>query len=275
MSKPSALPRGVLLVGGGKMGSALLAGWLKGMVKPEDVAVVEPEAQAAARLAALGVRVVADAAALPTNISIGVLVLAVKPQIMDAVLPAYRTTAASGALVLSIAAGRTIASFERGLGSCAIVRAMPNTPAAIGRGITVACANAQVTEPMRARATKLLGAVGAVDWVEDEGLIDAVTAVSGSGPAYVFLMIETLAAAGVEAGLSSALAARLALFTVAGAGALALESGQSPAELRRNVTSPGGTTQAALDVLMANDGLAPLMARAVAAATRRSRELAK
>jgi len=275
MSSKAKLPRGIVLVGGGKMGSALLAGWLKGAVKPEDVIVVEPEPGSAARLAALGATVIDSAAKLPPSLDVGVLVLAVKPQIMDSVLPHYRAIAASGALVLSIAAGRTIASFERRLGPCALVRAMPNTPAAIGRGITVACANGAVSGAMRSKATKLLGAVGAVDWIEDEALMDAVTAVSGSGPAYVFLMIETLAAAGVEAGLSSALATRLALFTVAGAGALALESGQNPAELRRNVTSPGGTTQAALDVLMAGDGLAPLMTRAVAAATRRSRELAK
>ena len=275
MSSKAKLPPGIVLVGGGKMGSALLAGWLKGAVKPENVVAVEPDPGAAGRLAALGATVVDSAAKLPSSLDVGVLVLAVKPQIMDSVLPHYRAIAASGALVLSIAAGRTIASFERGLGPSAIVRAMPNTPAAIGRGITVACANGAVSGVMRSKATKLLGAVGAVDWVEDEALMDAVTAVSGSGPAYVFLMIETLAAAGVDAGLSSALAARLALFTVAGAGALALESGQNPAELRKNVTSPGGTTQAALDVLMAGDGLAPLMARAVAAATRRSRELAK
>jgi len=275
MGRKGALPRGVLLVGGGKMGSALLAGWLKGAVKPAEVAVVEPEPQSAARLAGLGATVVSEPAALPPDFQTGVLVLAVKPQVMDSVLPHYRGIANGGALVLSIAAGRTIGSFERGLGPAAIVRAMPNTPAAIGRGITVACANGAVTPAMRTRASKLLAAVGAVDWVEDEALIDAVTAVSGSGPAYVFLLIETLAAAGVEAGLSTTLAARLALFTVAGAGALALESGTPPDELRRNVTSPGGTTQAALEVLMAQDGLAPLMARAVAAATRRSRELAR
>lgn len=274
MSRTGALPPGVLLIGGGKMGGALLAGWLRGALKPADAVVVEPDQAAAARAATLGVSVVADAAAVPAGFRPGVLVFAVKPQIMDGVVPAYRMLAGEGALVLSIAAGRTIGSFARLLGEVPIVRAMPNTPAAIGHGITVACPNAEVTPAMRERASMLLAAVGEVEWVADEALMDAVTAVSGSGPAYVFLMIEALAAAGVEAGLPAPLAARLALVTVAGSGALALESGAAPDELRRNVTSPGGTTQAALEVLMAVDGLAPLMARAVAAATRRSRELA-
>jgi pyrroline-5-carboxylate reductase len=275
MSASAALPRGIVLVGGGKMGSALLAGWLQSGVSASDVVVVEPETQAAARLAALGPRVVGEPDAVARDSAAGVLVLAVKPQVMDEVLPPYRPLAAAGALVLSIAAGRTIASLERVLGPAAVVRSMPNTPAAIGRGITVACGNAAVSADMRARASQLLGAVGAVDWVEDESLMDAVTAVSGSGPAYVFLLIEALAAAGAEAGLPERLAARLALFTVAGAGALALESGTAPAELRHNVTSPGGTTQAALEVLMAANGLPPLLARAVKAATLRSRELAR
>jgi pyrroline-5-carboxylate reductase len=274
MTRTGALPPGVLLIGGGKMGGALLAGWLRGALRPADAVVVEPDQAAAARAAILGVNAVGDAAAVPAGFRPGVLVFAVKPQIMDAVVPAYRALAGGGALVLSIAAGRTIGSFARLLGEVPIVRAMPNTPAAIGRGITVACPNAKVTPAMRERASMLLAAVGEVGWVEDEAMMDAVTAVSGSGPAYVFLMIEALAAAGVEAGLPAPLAARLALVTVAGSGALALDSGTAPDELRRNVTSPGGTTQAALEVLMAADGLAPLMARAVAAATHRSRELA-
>ncbi|MGD9537492.1 MAG: pyrroline-5-carboxylate reductase [Alphaproteobacteria bacterium] len=274
MTRAGALPPGVLLIGGGKMGGALLAGWLRGALRPADAIVIEPDKAAAARGAALGVSVLPDAAAVPAGFNPGVLVFAVKPQVMDQVAPAYRALAGTGALVLSIAAGRTIGSFTRLLGDVPVVRAMPNTPAAIGRGITVACPNARVTAPMRERASTLLAAVGEVAWVEDEAMMDAVTAVSGSGPAYVFLMIEALAAAGVEAGLPAPLAARLALVTVAGSGALALESGTAPDELRRNVTSPGGTTQAALDVLMAKDGLAPLLARAVAAATRRSRELA-
>jgi pyrroline-5-carboxylate reductase len=276
MAGGAPLAPGVVLVGGGKMGGALLAGWVRGALKPADAVVIEPDAAAQARLAPSGVRVLAKPSGLPAAFKPGVIVLAVKPQIMDSVLPDYRALAASsGALVLSIAAGRTIPSFMNLLGPVPIVRAMPNTPAAIGRGITVACAGAGVSEAMRARAGALLAAVGEVAWVDDETLMDAVTAVSGSGPAYVFLLIEALAEAGVEAGLAAPLAERLALVTVAGSGALALASGTPPAELRRNVTSPGGTTQAALDVLMAQDGLKPLIARAVGAATRRSRELAR
>jgi len=204
-----------------------------------------------------------------------VVVIAVKPQSTDAALPAYRPFADKGAAFLSIAAGRPIAYFERLFGSNArILRAMPNTPAAVHRGITVIAANARVDDRARARAETLLAAVGQVEWVEDEGLIDAVTAVSGSGPAYVFLLAECLAEAGRAAGLPDALAARLARATVAGAGELLHRSGESAEQLRKNVTSPGGTTAAALQVLMAEDGLKPLMTRAVAAATRRSRELA-
>jgi len=179
------------------------------------------------------------------------------------------------AVFLSIAAGRPIAYFEDRLGEdAAVVRTMPNTPAAIGRGITVACANRHVNGADRAICGDLLAAVGEVAWVDDEGLLDAVTATSGSGPAYVFLLIECLAAAGGAAGLPSDLAMRLARATVAGAGELAYQSEEAPSELRRNVTSPGGTTAAALSVLMADDGLGRLLTRAVAEATRRSRELA-
>ncbi len=201
--------------------------------------------------------------------------LAVKPQAMEEVLPAYRRFAAGGALFVSIAAGKTLASFARALGGdAAVVRAMPNTPAAIGRGIAVACANARVSPAQRALAERLLAAVGEVGWVQDEALIDAVTAVSGSGPAYVFLLIECLAKAGEAAGLPAGLATRLARATVAGSGELARLSPESAAALREAVTSPGGTTRAALDVLMAKDGLEPLLRRAVLAAAKRSRELA-
>jgi pyrroline-5-carboxylate reductase len=175
---------------------------------------------------------------------------------------------------VSIVAGKTIAGIARGLGPAAVVRTMPNTPAAIGRGITVACANERVTAEQRRLCERLLAAAGESAWVEDEALLDAVTAVSGSGPAYVFLLIEALAAAAEAAGLPSALALRLARATVAGSGELARLAGESPAQLREAVTSPGGTTRAALDVLMARDGLVPLIERAVAAAAARSRELA-
>jgi pyrroline-5-carboxylate reductase len=211
---------------------------------------------------------------LPEGLRPGVVVLAVKPQSMDGVLPRYRALVGPETVFLSIAAGRTIGYFERALGDAAIVRAMPNTPAAVGEGMTVAVANAAVGAGQRGACDALLAAVGDVAWIEDEGLIDAVTAVSGGGPAYVFLLIECLAEAGRAAGLPADLAMRLARTTVAGSGALVRRSPEPAATLRRNVTSPNGTTQEALAVLMAEDGLQPLMTRAIAAATRRSRELA-
>lgn len=264
--------RGILLIGCGKMGGALLAGWLRQGIAAADIAVVEPNP--APELPA-GIRHVDAAAAVPAEFSPALVMFAVKPQVLDEVVPAYRDYAAKGACFLSIAAGKTIATLNTLLGgSAAVIRAMPNTPAAVGAGITVACANAAVSDAQRAFCETLLTAVGEVGWVEDEALIDAVTAVSGSGPAYVFLLTECLAAAGEKAGLDADLAARLALATVAGSGALMQQSPEAPSQLRRNVTSPNGTTQAALDVLMAPDGLAPLMDRAVAAAARRARELA-
>ncbi len=263
----------VLLVGCGHMGGALLAGWIARGLKTDRIAVVEPGPADAAR--ALGVAVCANPARLPAGFFPDAIVIAVKPQVMDAVVPAYRPFADKGAAVLSIAAGRTIASFERALGAnAAILRAMPNTPAAVGRGISVVTANARVGAEARALAERLLGAVGAVEWVADESLIDAVTAVSGSGPAYVFLLAECLAEAGRAAGLPADLARRLASATVAGAGELLHQANEDPETLRQNVTSPGGTTAAALGVLMADDGLRPLMIRAVAAAAKRARALA-
>ena len=260
----------LLLVGCGKMGGALLAGWLARGLKPGEVRVVEPASGAIPA----GVAAVGSAAALPPDFAPGLVVLAVKPQSMTEVLPAYRRFAPRAGF-LSIAAGRTIASYAAVLGpEAAIVRAMPNTPAAIGRGITVLCANPRVSASQRALAEGLMAAVGETAWIADEALMDAVTAVSGSGPAYVFLLIESLAAAGVAQGLEPALAVQLARATVAGAGELALRAGEPPAVLRQNVTSPGGTTAAALQLLMAEDGLARLMQRAVEAATRRGRELA-
>jgi pyrroline-5-carboxylate reductase len=265
----------LLLAGCGKMGGALLAGWLGDGLPPENVLVVEPHAETAEDLRARrGVTVYADAAEVPGDVAPDVVLLAVKPQVMDDVVPAYARFRGS-AVFLSIAAGRTIASFEALLGSAAaIVRAMPNTPAAVGRGITVGCPNGPVTDAQKRLCHHLLEAVGEVAWVDDEALMDAVTAVSGSGPAYVFLLAECLAAAGRDAGLADDLAARLARSTVAGAGELLYRAGEPPEQLRRNVTSPGGTTAAALDVLMADDGLAPLLSRAVAAAVKRGRDLA-
>lgn len=265
----------LLLVGGGKMGGALLDGWLARGTSPDSIHVVEPGEEPRAALAKMGVNAVAAPEDLPPDLAPGVVVLAVKPQVMDQVLPPYARFVGPETVFLSIAAGRTIASFERILGEqAAVVRSIPNTPAAVGRGVTVLCANARVTPAQRQACDELLQGVGLTGWVEDEGLIDAVTAVSGSGPAYVFHMIECLAAAGVDAGLPEDLAMKIASATVSGAGELARQSDEPAARLRENVTSPGGTTAAALDVLMAEDGLRPLLSRAVAAATRRSRELA-
>lgn len=264
--------KGILLVGCGKMGGALLAGWLQRSVSASDVVVVEPHPVAGLPA---GVRQVADAPAIPAAFKPALVLLAVKPQVMDAVAPAYAGYAKAGACFLSVAAGKTIATLDRLVGgNAAIVRSIPNTPAAVGEGITIACANPAVTAEQRAFCESLLAAVGEVGWVEDESLIDAITAVSGSGPAYVFWLTECMAAAGEAVGLAPDLAARLARVTVTGAGALMKQSPESPTQLRKNVTSPNGTTQAALDVLMAEDGVAPLMKRAIAAATKRSKELA-
>lgn len=266
----------LLLVGCGKMGGALLRGWLDRGLPPAEVAIVEPNAKTICESLPAGLRLLPDAAALPADFAPAVVVLAVKPQAMDGVLPAYRRFVRPGTVFLSIAAGKTIAFFERHLGAeAAILRAMPNTPAAIGRGITVGCPNANVTADQKAQCGALLEAAGDVAWVEAEALLDPVTAVSGGGPAYVFLLIECLARAGVEAGLPEDLAMRLARATVAGAGELAWRSPEPPSVLRQNVTSPGGTTLEALKILGAPDGLQPLLTKAIAAATRRSRELAE
>ncbi len=266
----------ILLVGCGKMGGAMLAGWRDRGIGGDEIIVIEPVAGlASATRQAHGVTVAADASGLPAGFRPAVLVLAVKPQMMDEAIAACAPLVAAGTLVLSIAAGKTIGYFEQRFGSeCAIVRSMPNTPAAVGRGITALAANSHVGPGQRAAAEDLLAAVGETVWLEDESLLDAVTAVSGGGPAYVFLLIETLAAAGVAAGLPPEIAMRLARATVTGSGELARRSDDSAAQLRQNVTSPGGTTLEALKVLMAEDGLQPLFDRAIAAATRRSRELA-
>lgn len=276
MASPLASLSGdLVLVGCGKMGSAMLAGWLAGGLAPGRARVVEPATGLAEQiLGADGGEVVAEVASLAPGVPPAVIVLAVKPQMMDAVLPACAALAGPQTLVLSIAAGKTLAYFGQAFGAAApVVRAMPNTPAAIGRGISVAVANASVTPAQVALADLLLQAGGEVAWVGDEALIDPVTAVSGGGPAYVFLLIETLAAAGVAAGLPADLAMRLARVTVSGSGELARLSDEPAEQLRRNVTSPNGTTERALAVLMAEGALAPLMTRAIAAATARSREL--
>ena len=265
-------PVRLILVGCGKMGGAMLRGWLARGLSPKGSRVVEPNPVG---IADLSVPVVAAAAAIPTDVSPDAVVLAVKPQMMDEAILHYRRFARPETLFLSIAAGKTIAYFQHHLGhQAALVRAMPNTPAAIGRGISVAVASTRVSADQRRLADTLLAACGEVAWVEEEALLDPVTALSGGGPAYVFLLIETLAEAGRKAGLPAELALRLARITVQGAGELARLSPDSPAELRRAVTSPKGTTLEALNILMAEDGIQPLFDRAIAAATRRSRELA-
>ena len=253
----------------------MLRGWLAKGINPADICVVEPHDKAAAVLRSdLSVSVLSSPKELDAGYEPNIVVFAVKPQGMSDILSAYSGALTSTVVVLSIAAGRNIAFLEKTLGSgVAVVRTMPNTPAAIGRGITAACANNNVNSVQRAACQGLLEAIGDVVWVDDEALIDPVTAVSGSGPAYVFLMIECLAHAGVMQGLPLKVAKELALATVAGAGELARLSDETAGTLRVNVTSPGGTTAAALEVLMSENGLGLLMERAVEAATRRSREL--
>ena len=262
----------LLLVGAGKMGSAMLEGWLALGLAADKIAVLEPQPTSdIAALAGRGLRLnpaprdIGEAAAI---------VVAVKPQTAPEAMPALAPFVGGSTVTVSIMAGRTLRFLEGALPRAALVRAMPNTPAAIGRGITVAVANARVSPPQRELVHALLSAVGAVEWVEDEALMDAVTAVSGSGPAYVFLLAEAMARAGAAAGLPPALAATLARATVAGSGELLRRSPLDAASLRQNVTSPGGTTAAALEVLMGKDALEPLMTRAIAAATKRSRDLA-
>jgi pyrroline-5-carboxylate reductase len=264
----------IVLVGAGRMGGAMLKAWLRSGLDPGQIVVVDPGAppETVALRDEHGFSIAVAPEAVTTVP--GVIVIGVKPQQMDDVLPGLGHLMGGQTVALSIAAGRTVESIARHLGpNQPIVRAMPNTPAAIGRGMTVAYANAQVTPEQTRVCSELLGAVGEVGWVEDESLMDAVTGVSGSGPAYVFLLTECLADAGVEAGLPRDLAEQLARATVQGAGALLEQSDAPAAKLRENVTSPGGTTEAALAELMAEPGLRDLMKRAVAAAARRSKEL--
>ena len=261
----------LLLAGAGKMGQAMVEGWLTRGLNPRKLVIVDPQpARAVKALVKRGAKINSkkqDAAAA--------IVVAVKPQIAPEAVPALAAHVGKGTLVVSIMAGRTLRFLEERLPpGTAIVRAMPNTPAAVGRGITVACANANVNARQRKLAGNLLAAIGKVEWVEDEGLLDAVTALSGSGPAYVFLLAEAMAKAGVAAGLPEQLALRLARETVTGSGELLHRSDLDAATLRQNVTSPGGTTAAALSVLMGPNGFDALLTEAIAAATRRSRELA-
>jgi pyrroline-5-carboxylate reductase len=262
----------LVLLGAGKMGGALLEGWLRLGLDPKNVAVIEPALTP--QIAALTQRGVQVNPPLQALKNAAAIVLAVKPQVAPQAIPPLEPLLGPKTVVVSIMAGRTLKFLADALAKpCAIVRAMPNTPAAIGRGITVAVARG-ADDAQRALADRLLSATGAVEWTDDEALMDAVTAVSGSGPAYVFLLAETLTQAGTAAGLPKELAAKLARETIAGSGELLHRSPLDAAVLRENVTSPAGTTAAALAVLMGQDGLAALMEKAVAAATARSRELA-
>ncbi len=261
----------LLLVGAGKMGSAMLDGWLARGLNPRKLAVIEPQpGEAVKALARRGAKLnpkgkIADVTAV---------IIAVKPQTAAEALPPLAVHIGKSTLVLSIMAGRTLGFLERVLPGAAIVRAMPNTPAAVGRGISVAVPNGKVSVRQRKLAADLLAAIGKVEWTVDEALMDAVTAVSGSGPAYVFLLAEAMAKAGITAGLPAELANRLARETVAGSGELLNRSPLEAATLRQNVTSPGGTTAAALAVLMGPGGFDEILIKAIAAATRRGRELA-
>jgi len=274
MSDMTGVTGPILLVGCGKMGSALLGGWLDQGIAADQVLVVEPALDADRSAVPDGVKVLADAAGIPSDFSPAVVIFAVKPQVMGDVVPSYGRFVAAGAVFLSIAAGTPIRFFEGALGDgAAVVRVMPNTPAAVRRGMSVLCPNGNADQAQQDLCAGLMAAVGDTAWLADEGLMDAVTAVSGSGPAYVFHLIECLAQAAVDVGLEPDLAARLALQTVSGSGELARLSDDDAAQLRINVTSPGGTTQAALEVLMGNGGLQPLMTAAVKAAEKRGREL--
>jgi pyrroline-5-carboxylate reductase len=265
-----SFPASLVLAGAGKMGGAMLRAWLDGGLAPGAISVIDPDpASALVKLANDAGFALNRPATAPE-----VLVLAIKPQALDEAA-ALATLAGPGTLVVSIVAGKTIANVRARLPDAgAIVRAMPNLPAAVGRGVTGLAAEPRASAAQRAMAEALMAATGAAVWVDEERQIDAVTAISGSGPAYVFYLAECLARAGVALGLPAEVAARLARATVEGAGELLFQSaGQTPAQLRESVTSRGGTTAAALDVLMANDGLAPLIERAARAALRRAEAL--
>jgi len=268
----SKLSGTLLLVGAGKMGGSMLDSWIACGLNPKRIAVVEPRpGKAVKTLTRRGLKLNPKGKARP----VAAVVIAVKPQIAPTVVPPLATYVGKSTLVLSIMAGRTIGFLQNALpAGSAIVRAMPNTPAAIGRGISVAVGNAKVSARQRKLASALLATIGTVEWIRDEALIDAVTALSGSGPAYVFLLSEAMTKAGIAAGLPAELAGRLARETVAGSGELLHRSTLDAATLRQNVTSPGGTTAAALEVLVGPGGFDDLLTKAVATATRRSRELA-
>ncbi|MCB2108738.1 MAG: pyrroline-5-carboxylate reductase [Rhodobacteraceae bacterium] len=266
----------ILLVGCGKMGGALLQGWFNRGVNPVDVIIVEPAGRSAIGECAKhpALTVLAKIDDVPSDFLPDVVIFAVKPFVVGDVIDGYKRFTKSRPLFVSVIAGKTIAYFKQHLGEEApVVRVMPNTPAAIGKGISVCVASPEVGASQRKVCDLLMGAAGTVTWITDEGQMDAVTAVSGSGPAYVFLLAECLAEAGVAVGLSPDLADRLARETIAGAGAMLAELPDAAATLRQNVTTPGGTTAAALEYLMSERGFGPQLKAAVAAAAQRSKEL--
>ena len=267
----------LVLAGCGNMGYAMLSGWLKsGKLAPAAVFVVEPNADLRQRAEALGCGAAADAGGIPADTVPALVVIAVKPQVISEVTSAYKRFGDGRTTFVSIAAGTPVATFEAILGNRApIARCMPNTPAAIGKGMMVVFSNRLVSDDSKRFVADLLSASGEVATIDDEGLMDAVTAVSGSGPAYIFHFIEALTVAAEKAGLPTKTAKLLAIQTVYGAASLAAESREDPGTLRKQVTSPNGTTAAALGVLMGEPGLRDLMIRAIAAATKRSIELAK
>jgi pyrroline-5-carboxylate reductase len=264
----------VVLVGAGNMGGAMLSGWLKNGVPGASVLVIDPGPSEAmkAEIDTAGAR---HETVAPAGVTAGILFLAVKPQVMEAVLPQLASLVGPETVVVSVAAGKTLTFLQTYLGDGAMVRAMPNTPAMIGRGVTGAYGNEKVSEAQRKAVHDLLKVSGPVEWVASERDIDAVTAVSGSGPAYVFYLVECMAEAGRKLGLPADLAMRLARETVSGAGELLNRSADEAARLRQNVTSPGGTTAAALAVLMAEEGMQPLFDAALKAARDRAEELGR
>ncbi|NML73007.1 pyrroline-5-carboxylate reductase [Rhizobium sp. S-51] len=263
----------VVLVGAGNMGGAMLSGWLKSGVPGSSVTVIDP-GPSASMMAQINEAGATYSKEVPADLKAGILFLAVKPQVMEAVLPPLKPLVGPDTVVVSVAAGKTLSFMETHLGKAAMVRAMPNTPAMIGRGVTGAFANPAVNADQRDIVHRLLKVSGPVEWLDSEDQINAVTAVSGSGPAYVFYLVECMAEAGRKAGLQADLAMRLARETVAGAGELLHQSPDAASRLRQNVTSPAGTTAAALSVLMADDGMQPLFDKAIEAARVRAEELA-
>ena len=254
------------------MGGAMLRGWLANGLKPQNVTIIDPSPSAAMTefLQEAGIATLPDAS---TANCVDVLLLAIKPQMFDAVLPGLTPLVGPDTTVVSVAAGKLISSMTDIFGDVSCIRTMPNTPSLVGRGMTVCCPNSVATKPQQQLVHVLLQAIGHVEWVEDEKLIDSVTAVSGSGPAYAFHLAECMTNAGIAAGLAPDLARTLATHTVAGAGELLITSDEDAGTLRENVTSPNGTTAAALEVLMAEDGMPQLVKRAVLAAKKRSEEL--